>query len=93
MLAVQALEDLPVDDAAGLQAELGDSFAGPDAGRLAALLGRRQVIADALPSVLGGALAGLGGADLLPRVGGVVALGDGDDPGHRPPSSPRLNRP
>ena len=38
MLAVEALEDLPVDDAAGLQAQLGDSFAGPDAGRLAALL-------------------------------------------------------
>ena len=88
MLAVQALEDLAVDGFAGTQAELGDCFAGPDAGRLAAFLGGRQVVADA-PSQVLGSLAGLGSADLLPRVGGVVALGDGDDPGHRPPSSPR----
>jgi hypothetical protein len=41
VLAVQALEDLAIDDAARAQAEFGDSLAGPDAGRFAALLGWR----------------------------------------------------
>jgi hypothetical protein len=48
MLAVQALEDVAVDDAARAQAEFGDSLAGPGAGRLAALLGWGQVVTDAL---------------------------------------------
>ena len=86
MVAVQRLEHLAVDDAAGLKAQLGDAPAGPDARRLAAPLRRRQVVADARRGL--GACGWFGGADLLPRVGGIVALGDGDDPGHAPASSP-----
>ena len=50
----------------------------PDARRLAPALGWRQVIARARMHIPAGGL-GLG-ADLLPRIRGVMALGDGDDP-------------
>ena len=46
MVAVERLEDLTLDDAAGLKTQLGDSPAGPGTGRLAALLGRREVVAE-----------------------------------------------
>jgi hypothetical protein len=86
MLTVQPLEDLPLNDAPGLESEFRDAFAGPDPRRLPALLRWRQVVADALSGTLR-VLAGFGGTDLPPRVGGVVALGDGDDPGQcRAPS-------
>src|SRR5882757_3349591 len=88
VLPVQALEHGAFNDAAGSQPEFCDSLAGPDPWWLPAFLRWRQVVAHALPGILRG-LAWLGGPDLPPRVGGVVALGDGDEPGQRcpPPGS------
>src|ERR1022692_1010210 len=90
MPAVQRLAPAAVDDAASDQAQLRDALAGPDPRRLAALLRRRQVVADARLRATGG-LSCLGGLDLLPRQGRVVALGDGDDPGHRAASFLRVS--
>src|ERR1022692_678383 len=81
MLPVQPLEDLPLNNCPRLESQFCDGFAGPDPRRLAAFLRRRQVI----PDTLSGArhvLARFGGPDLPPRVRGVMALRDGDDPGH-----------
>ena len=92
MVTVEALEDFALDDAAGLKAQLGDSPAGPGAGRLAAFLRWGEVVADALVRRLG-AGGWFGGADLPPRVGSVVALGDGDNPSHALTSSPAARGP
>jgi hypothetical protein len=86
MLSVEPLEDLPLNDAPGLESEFRDAFSGPDPRRLPALLRWRQVVADTLSGALR-VLAGFGRPDLPPRVRGVVTLGDGDDPGQcRAPS-------
>src|ERR1035438_3588140 len=86
MLTVQPLEDLPLNDAPRLEPKFRDAFASPDPRRLPALLRWRQVVPDAPCGALC-VLAGFGGPDLPPRVRGVMALGDGDDPGqNRAPS-------
>ena len=86
MLPEQRLEHRTVHDPARPQAKLGDASASPDARRFPAPLRWGQVVPGTRRA--GAILAPFRSADLLPRVGGVVALGNGDDPGHRSTSSP-----
>src|SRR5262249_31792582 len=74
--------------------QLSDAQASPDPRRLAAPLRRRQVIAEPGAPVLVGLVSRAGlGADLLPRVRGVMPLGDGDDPRQCRPTPPAASRP
>jgi hypothetical protein len=78
-LPVQRLEVPPPHHVAVVEAELGGTGPYPGAGRLAALLHRRQVAAR--PALTGDQRA-RGGADRLERVRGVVPARDADDDCH-----------